>query len=144
MPVQNEALLQGADGVATAAGWGQLGLAYTGDQGQLPLAPSVRGLLETARARHAALQGAGCCSCIPAPCVTPRLASGDGHRRTCARKEPVEPSRWMTRLAEPGRGHVAGSTWSLELPSPPQLPSPSHAAAAVCGRRHTGAAMLEP
>ena len=44
--------------------------------------------------------------------------------RTSARKEPVEPSRWMTRPVEPCRGCVAaGSTCSLH--------SRSHAAAAA-------------
>jgi hypothetical protein len=124
LPVQSEALLQGADGVATAAGWGLPGLAYTGGRGRLPLWPAAHGPLETARARRVALQGAGCCSCVPAPCVAPRLASRGGHRHTCARKEPVEPSRWMTRPAVHRRGRVAGSTWSLD--------SPSHATAAAC------------
>ena len=62
-------------------------------------------------------QCAGCCSCVPAPCMTPRLVFGGGHRRTSARKEPLEPSRWMTRPAKPRRGSVAaGSTCSLDSP----------------------------
>jgi hypothetical protein len=43
---------------------------------------------------------------------------------TSARKEPVQPSRWMTRPVEPCRGYIAaGSTCSLD--------SRSHAAAAA-------------
>jgi hypothetical protein len=134
LPVQSEALLQGADGVATAAGWGLPGLAYTGGRGRLQLWPSAHGPLETARAWRPALQGVGCCSCVLAPCVAPRLASGGGHRRTCARKEPVEPSRWMTRPAEHRRSRVAGSTWSLDSPS--HATAAARALALACRRPH--------